>query len=93
MRRPEHSRSQHRDPSQPDRLYVGLNEYVGSFQDRLRIASRVKTSQDGGQTWMDLGQQDPGAIVDLALGIDGQNLYLATDQGLWRLSLSPQPAP
>ena len=38
-------------------------------------------------TWSDLGRQDIGAVSDLALGVDGRNLYAATDQGLWRLPL------
>ena len=43
----------------------------------------------------DLGRQDLGTIADLALGIDGVNLYAASDQGLWRLNLmeAPQPRP
>jgi hypothetical protein len=28
-----------------------------------------------------------GAVSDLALGVEGQNLYTATDQGRWRLRL------
>ncbi len=33
-------------------------------------------------TWSDLGRQDIGAVSDLALGVDGRNLYAATDQGV-----------
>ena len=28
-----------------------------------------------------------GAVNDLALGIDGRNLYAATEQGVWQLGL------
>lgn len=65
------------DPSQPDRVYLGLT------------TGGVSASPDGGQTWIDLGRQDLARINDLAMGIDGQNLYAATDQGLLRLGLAP----
>ena len=37
----------------------------------------------------DLGFPDGGWIYDLSLAVDGKDLYVATDQGLWRL---PQPS-
>jgi hypothetical protein len=42
---------------------------------------------DWTQQDLSLGRQDIGAVSDLALGVDGRNLYAATDQGLWRLPL------
>ena len=68
-------------PSRRSRVYVGLAN------------GGVKASSNG--TWGDLGRQDLGTIADLALGIDGVNLYAASDQGLWRLNLmeAPQPRP
>jgi photosystem II stability/assembly factor-like uncharacterized protein len=63
------------DPSTPDRVYAGLS------------TGGVKTTSDGGVTWLDLGRQDLGRINDLALGIDAINIYAATDNGLWRLRL------
>ena len=46
-------------------------------------------SNDGGASWTDLGQEDIGAeIRDLALGIDGANLYAATEGGVFRLNLT-----
>ena len=48
--------------------------------------SAVRTSSDGGQTWVDLGQGLPGPAASLALGIDGRNLYAATESGV-----SPAP--
>jgi hypothetical protein len=48
----------------------------------------VTASFDAGRSWSPLGRQDLGTLYDLALGIDGQNLYAATDQGVWRLALA-----
>lgn len=76
---PYSSRSLAVDPSNPDRVYAGLT------------GSGVKVSSDGGITWADLGRQDLPAIRDLVLGVDGQNLFAATDQGVYRLHLSSEP--
>jgi hypothetical protein len=82
------------DQLAPDRVYVALNEYMGHSDRRRATASWVRTSSDGGSTWADLGGQDLPEIHDLALGIDGQNLYAATEAGLWRLSVTtPTPPP
>lgn len=75
------------DPAVPDRVYVGVNENVRESSNTRRVGRRVITSGDGGATWMNLSEQDIGAIQALALGIDGRNLYAATDQGVWRLPL------
>jgi hypothetical protein len=74
------------DPANPDRVFVGRRVYPGYFAPAN--GGGVAASLDGGATWSDLGRQDIGAVSDLALGVDGQNLYAATDQGLWRLPLS-----
>jgi len=66
----------------PDRVYVGVSHNIG-----------VRASVDGGTTWSELGLRDQGNINALALGIDGRNLYAATDHGLWRLPLQPEPRP
>ena len=71
------------DPSNPDRVYIGL---TGD-------GSGVLTTPDGGATWCTLGQQPIGPVRDLALGIDGRNLYAATDDGVWRFELSTSPPP
>jgi hypothetical protein len=34
-----------------------------------------------------LGNQQTSVIADVALGIDGRNLFLATDRGVARLAL------
>ena len=44
-------------------------------------------STNGGSTWTDLTFPDAGDIHDLAVGIDGRNLYAATDNGVFRLPL------
>ena len=57
------------DPNDPDRVYVGL---YGSREP-------LRTSGDGGETWTALplpgGLRNIGAV---ALGVDRQNLYVAT---------------
>jgi hypothetical protein len=71
------------DVGTPDRLY-------GSFREQVKgqpETSVVRTSNDGGQTWTDLGQGLPVPAASLALGIDGRNLYAATESGVWRLTL------
>ncbi|MBV9582193.1 MAG: hypothetical protein JO057_26720, partial [Chloroflexi bacterium] len=78
------------DPSTPDTLYVARTAV--SPVDQSVQTSGVTTSSDGGVTWSDLGSQQQGQLADLALGIDGQNLYLASDQGLFQLSLASAPS-
>jgi photosystem II stability/assembly factor-like uncharacterized protein len=65
------------DPAAPNRVFVGLTEG----------GRGVRASSDGGRTWVNLGRQDLGQINALVLGINGRDLYAATDSGLWRLSL------
>jgi hypothetical protein len=71
------------DPTNPDRVYVGL----------ASDGSGVLTSPDGGTTWCSLGQQPIGSVRDLVLGVDGRNLYAATDAGVWRFELDPSALP
>ena len=80
-------------PGRPERVYVGVNVYAGDATGRTLSASRVQANADGGGTWADLGRRDLGEINDLALGVDGRSLYLATDRGLWRLRLDGVPPP
>lgn len=87
------------DSTQPDTIYLGLRVFA---QDAISLGSavisgqpydgQVQMSSDGGATWRVVGQQDIGAVNDLALGIDKQNLYAATDQEVWRLRLSGSAA-
>jgi photosystem II stability/assembly factor-like uncharacterized protein len=62
------------DPARPDVLY-------------LASQSGVRVSTDAGQSWADLGRQDLPRISGIALGVDGRNLYAATQDGLFRLRL------
>jgi hypothetical protein len=71
------------DPANPDRVFVGL----------ATDASGVMTSPDGGATFCMLGQQPIGAVRDVVLGIDGRNLFAATDTGVWRFELDAGPLP
>lgn len=78
------------DQSNPDTVYLAVNEYQGRyipFEQRVHLAGRVLASPDGGTNWTDLTQESLGEIRDLALGIDGLNLYAASDRGVWRLGL------
>jgi hypothetical protein len=74
------------DPNNPDTVYVARNSAFFGFPP-TPVSSGVTLSTDGGQTWNDLGNQQTGKIADLALGIDGRHLFLATDAGIARLPL------
>jgi hypothetical protein len=75
------------DPTNPSVAYLAVNQLVPGSK---RITSRILlyTSIKQG-AWHDLETQDVGQVNELAVGIDGLNLYAATSTGLWRL---PQPA-
>jgi len=73
------------DPATPARVFVGQERKTVSNQ--TIEASGVVATADGGQTWAPIGQQDLPHISQLLLGIDGLNLFAATEAGLWRLSL------
>jgi len=76
------------DPVQPDAVWVGLNTRASADSEPT---GAVRFSEDGGATWLDIGTGDLGTIHDLALGIDGLNLYLATTRGVWRHGLPGPP--
>jgi hypothetical protein len=44
-----------------------------------------------GLTRADIGRRGLPPIHQLALGIDGRNLYAAIDEGLYRLRREPDP--
>jgi len=69
----------------PSSVYLGLNSNPYPFKGV--DSATVSASSDGGQTWNTLGQGPLSKIEDLALGIDGLNLYAATRTGLMRLAL------
>jgi len=82
----------------PAVAYVGIIQTVpgslGVERPRLSRILRytVQPPRYGSQmnnTWRDLAIADQGRLYDLALSVDGQYLYAATDNGLWRL---PDPA-
>jgi photosystem II stability/assembly factor-like uncharacterized protein len=62
------------DPAAPDRVWVA--PFYGSIQ----------ASDDGGKTWSGISPSE-WAVNDLALGVDGANLYAATNTGVFRLPL------
>jgi photosystem II stability/assembly factor-like uncharacterized protein len=73
------------DPTTPERVFVAL----GRQDDPWTPASSggILATSDGGTTWSEIGNLDMPKVDDLALGIDGQNLYAATSTGVWRLAL------
>lgn len=73
------------DPAMPSRAFVALQRKLASNQHV--DAAWVSMTTDGGTTWSRLGQEGPDVIPDLALGIDGLNLFAATSGGTRRFSL------
>jgi hypothetical protein len=73
------------DPNQPDHIFVGFSG-VPSL-DSIDAHGSVLASLDGGASWQSVGCEDVGPVHDLALGIDGRNLYASSDTGVWRLAL------
>ena len=71
------------DPGDVDRVYVGRLSYT-QYPPQDPVAGGVLASLDGGTSWNPLGQ-DLGGVNDLILGGDGQTLYAATNQGVWRI--------
>jgi hypothetical protein len=72
-------------PQVPSTIYVGLNSKADPFKpDNF---ATVSATGDGGITWMQAGTQQLPQIRSLALGIDGLNLFAATENGVWRLAL------
>jgi hypothetical protein len=67
-------------------VYVGQLSYT-QYPPQDPVAGGVLASLDGGTSWNPLGQ-DLAGVNDLILGGDGQTLYAATNQGVWRIRLS-----
>jgi photosystem II stability/assembly factor-like uncharacterized protein len=74
------------DAANPDTVYVARNSAYPGFPP-TPVTSGVTVTADGGQTWNDLGNQQTGTIADLAFGIDGRFLFLATERGVARMAL------
>jgi hypothetical protein len=81
------------EAARPDRVYVGVNEYARDASGRTVAHSSLNMSVNGGAAWNDLGRRDLGEIRDLSPDLDGRTLYLATDQGVWRLRLDRTTPP
>ncbi len=68
------------DPTNPDRLLLGLNARQGARD----LPSQILLSGDGGGSWADIAPPDLPRLHDLRFGIDGQTLFAATESGVWR---------
>ena len=69
------------DPAETDRVYVGL------MTSSSRPVGALQSSTDGGTSWKRLDVGEAKHVLGVALGVDRQNLYAATDLGLYRLRL------
>jgi hypothetical protein len=78
------------DPSNPDHVWAMLTTRTADPQDpeHMLKSSRLLESRDDGLNWSELAQGIDGSVNDLVLGVDGANLYAATDSGIWRLPLN-----
>jgi hypothetical protein len=76
------------DPLVPDHVWVALTTIAANPDDpgARSVSGRIHESHDGGASWADVDQA-VGLVDDLALGVDGRNLYAATSTGVWRLPL------
>jgi hypothetical protein len=69
-------------PSNPQRACVAATTFERQSGQPKGGASSAFCTSDGGASWRDLGT-GPGSIESLVIGIDGANLYAATEQGVW----------
>jgi photosystem II stability/assembly factor-like uncharacterized protein len=74
------------DPSVPDRVYIGLRNARARSTGPLANGP-LQVSSEGGATWKVLDVGEARHAPSVALGVDRQNLYAVTDQGLYRLRL------
>lgn len=68
------------DPTNPDRLLLGLNAKQGPST----LPSQIRLSTDGGVTWAAIAPPDLPRLHDVKFGVDGKMLFAATDSGVWR---------
>jgi hypothetical protein len=75
--------------SNPDHVWAMLTTRLADPQDPRHLikCSRLEQSHDDGLSWSDVGQGIDGSANDLVLGVDGANLYAATDSGAWRTAI------
>jgi len=72
------------EPAHPERVYAVFTGPFGS----------LRASVDSGATWTRYTQRDVGPLRDLLLTPDGQTLFAASDQGVWKFALqNGTPAP
>ena len=74
------------DPSDPMRIWIGLNRSTVRATPRA-FAGEVVTSKDGGATWAAVTGETLPRLSDLVLGLDGRYLFAATESGVWRMPL------
>jgi len=63
------------DPAMPDHVFV------------VSAAGDLQESRDGGDTWLTSDASGLTGVRGIALGVDGANLFAATDHGLFRRPL------
>ena len=51
-----------------------------------QVSGSIRASEDGGKSWTDVSPAD-WEVSNVALGVDGANLYAATKRGVYRLPL------
>jgi len=78
-------------PADPPVAYVGIAQVVTVGKERptsgriLRYALEPSSTDSEYGPWRDLAITSQGRLLDLAVSTDGQFLYAATENGLWRL--------
>jgi hypothetical protein len=79
-------------PADPLVAYVGIAQSMTVGRERstpgriLRYSLETSSSGSRYHRWRDLAVISQGRLLDLAVSTDGQYLYAATDNGLWRLA-------
>lgn len=72
------------DLTRPNRVYAGINVHRSNRTQDVPsfLFSRVMMRDDAGMSWSNTGFGGELVINDLKLGIDGQNLYASTVEGV-----------
>ena len=73
------------DPAAPQRVFLAQQEKTGTQPGSG--AHTVIASSDGGAGWSALGSRPLARVNELVLGIDGQYLFAATEQGVHRIAV------
>ena len=73
------------DPAAPQRVFLSHRVTVGSGE---QVGTHTAiSSTDSGVSWSPLGSQQLPKLHQLALGIDGRNLFAASAQGVLRIAV------